>query len=345
MPRANRGPRLDTIKGRPGFYIIWYDQGAKRVQSTRTDDRREAEEALANFIGRSHRNGGPREPNEVEVADALDIYAEKRGTKAQDPQRIGYAVDALLSFWDGKRLSDVTEDSCAAYVKARGVAAGTARRELGTLAAAINFMAAKRLLTHPVPVTLPPKPDPNDRWLTVTEAARLLNAARTATGRSHPYLPLFILIALYTGARKEAILSLRWPQVDMKAGRINFAIQGRAETKKRRAHLPIPDRLLSFLRYAWTRRSSDVGPVLHIDGQPIKRIDKGFREAAKRADLVGVTPHTLRHTRGTWLAQAGVDLWKIAGWLKQSPDTTARIYAHHHPAYMEDAKRATDRRK
>jgi integrase len=36
------------------------------------------------------------------------------------------------------------------------------------------------------------------------------------------YLPLFIVLGLYTGARKEAILSLRWPQIDLENKRINF---------------------------------------------------------------------------------------------------------------------------
>ena len=36
------------------------------------------------------------------------------------------------------------------------------------------------------------------------------------------HLPLFILIGLYTGARKEAILSLRWSQVDLTSNRIDF---------------------------------------------------------------------------------------------------------------------------
>lgn len=44
------------------------------------------------------------------------------------------------------------------------------------------------------------------------------------------YLPLFILIALRTGARKEAILSLRLSQVDLEAGRIDFNPAGRRRT-------------------------------------------------------------------------------------------------------------------
>lgn len=357
MPRPNTGPRLDTIDGRPGFYIIWYERGRKRVRSTGTADQREAEAALAAFIGDSHRDrSGPREPGELTVAEALAYYAEERAPHTKDPVRISYAIDALLSFWGEVRLNQINPQMCASYARERDRKPGTIRKELGTLATAINFMHDNGKLTSAVTVTLPPKPKHKDRWLTKAEAARLLNAARSVEqrdesgqwikggGRARQYLPLFILIGLYTGARKEAILSLRWPQVKFEQGRIDF-LGERDETKKGRPLLPIPDRLMTFLRLAWKRRSSDLGPVVHIDGQPINRIDKGFREACKRAGLRGVSPHTLRHTCGTWMAQESVDLHQIGGWLGHSDARTTEIYRHHHPDFMADAKRAADRRR
>lgn len=343
MPRPNTGPRLAWIDERQAFYIRWYERGAKRIRSTGTADKREAEKALALHIASSHRLAGHSEPSEVGVADALAYYLEHHAPTRADPARIAYAVDALLPYWTGKTLAQITPSTCRAYVAERGIAPGTARRELSTLTAAQSFLKREGLLTATVAATLPDKPEPKDRWLTRSEAARLLIAARQGGRETRDYLPLFIRLALHTGARKEAILSLRWDRVDLDAQRINFALEGRAQTKKRRPHLPIPRKLLSALRSAHRRRN---GPfVLHLNGKPIDRIDKGFRAAVKRAGLAGVTPHTLRHTRGTWLAQRGVAIWEIAGWLGQDPDTTARIYAHHHPDFMETARDAVDRRK
>ena len=71
-------------------------------------------------------------------------------------------------------------------------------------------------------------------------------------------MPLFILLGLYTGRRKEAILSLRWPQVDLEAGRIDFEIAGRRRTNKKRGVVPIPSRLLPHLRRA-RKRGTDLG--------------------------------------------------------------------------------------
>lgn len=344
MPRPNTGPKLAWNKERGIYYVRWYERGAKKVKSTGTADQREAEDALSRFIDRQRGQGGPRQPHEVDVAEALAFYGEHRGPQTADPARIGQLIEGLLVYWEDKTLGQITENTCLAFAERRKRSPGTIRRELGLLTAAQNFMVQERLLTASVPVKLPAKPDPKDRWLTRAEAARLLNTSRHLGRETRQYLPLFIMIALYMGARKEQITSLHWSQVDLGTRRINFAIEGRAQTKKRRPRLPIPERLLRFLRYAYARRSSDKGPVLHINGKAIKRVDKGFRIAARRAGLIGVSPHTLRHTRGTWMAQDGVSMWDIAGWLGQDPATTARIYAHHSPDFMQAALKSVDRR-
>jgi integrase len=363
MPRPNSGPRLKWIPKRQIWYVVWYEAGRERLKSTGTADRGQAEEALAAVIGerqRRARGAGPRDPREVSVAEVLDLYGSEHAPTAADPARIGYAIDALLTFWDGKMVAQISKTTCRAYVKHRDRAAGTVRRELGTLTAALNFSVHEKLLERAPHVELPEKPEGKDRWLTREEAAKLLNAARTGRNDVRLYLPLFILLGLYTGARKQAILTLRWPQVDLERGRIDFR-RGSRRTNKGRAHIPIPARLMTFLKLAHPRRVSDVGFVLHDKGRPIKDIGGGwdgkasadpkqlrgqgsFGTACKKAGLVGVTPHTLRHTRGTWMAQAGVDLWEIAGWLGQSYASTVELYAHSHPDFMEEAKRAADRR-
>jgi integrase len=50
-----------------------------------------------------------------------------------------------------------------------------------------------------------------------------------------------------------------------------------------------------------------------------------------------VTPHTLRHTRATWLMQSGVDRWQAAGHLGMSVEMLERNYGHHHPDYQKQA--------
>jgi integrase len=224
-------------------------------------------------------------------------------------------VLALTDFFEGNTVADVTPQTCSRYVEKRGRSKGTVRRELGVLRAAINYAYKSGKVTRPVAVELPERPEPRDRWLTRTEAASLVRAARTPNARL--YLPLFILLGLYTGRRKETILSLRWPQVDLDAGRIDFEIAGRRRTNKKRGVIQIPPRLLPHLSRA-RRRGTDLGYVLHINGERIKDIKKGFAAACARAGLEGVSPHTLRHTAATWLMQGGTDLWQASGFLSMS---------------------------
>lgn len=355
MPRPNRGAYLDYRADRGRYYVNWTEDGRSGRRSTGTSDRATAEATLAEFIGERHRRGGragPRHPADFPIAEAIDLYAQQHATTTAAPERIGYAIDALLPFWGESAIGDVSDETCRAYVAWRSRAAGTVRKELGVLRAAINYAHKRGRLTIVPHVLLPDKPEGRQRWLTPSEAARLVAAARrvrSTAGKDYAtsargYLPLFILLALYTGARKEALLSLRWPQVDLERSVIDFNPPGRKRTNKRRAVIPIPRRIKVLLRLA-RRRGTDLGYVLHQDGERILDVKRSFSRACRDAGLPAVTPHTLRHTCGTWKAQDGVDLWQVAGWLGQSHARTTELYAHHHPDYFGAALAAADRRR
>jgi integrase len=267
------------------------------------------------------------------VTDVLADYATEKKEKISAP-RIGCAIAALTSFWQNRMVSDVTPRTSAAYERHRALcSAGTVRRELGVLQAAINLSHENGVLTRPVSVKLPEKPEARDRWLTPGEAARLIRAARTRHARL--YLPLFILLGLYTGRRKGAILSLRWHQVDLERGVIDFDGSAR-KTNKRKGLIPIPPKLLPHLIRA-RRRGTEMGYVLHRNGERLGDIKKGFEAAARRARIEDVCPHTLRHTAATWIARGGkVSVDDAADYLSMSVETLRRIYRHHHPDFLRE---------
>lgn len=344
MPRPNRGPYLKFIPERGRYYIQWSEIGVVRKRSTGTSDREEAQIILADFIRERQirdQPNGPTDPSQYLISDALALYAELHAPTTKTPERIAYAIEALLDFWEGNTVAEISKHTCRAYMAHRERSNGTMRRELGVLKAALNFVYSEGRLTRVPPVLLPEKPQGKDRWLTRAEAAALLNAARTASGTKRLYLPLFIVMGLYTGARKDAILSLRWQQVDLLNGLIDFLPPGERQSNKRRARIPIPNRLLGHLIRARVR-GSDLGYVIHRDGSRLKDVKHAFSEACIKAGVFDATPHTLRHTCGTWLAQKGVSLFEIGGWLGQSNERTVELYAHHHPDFLSAAKRALD---
>jgi integrase len=342
MPRRNSGARLRFLEKRGCYYIVWTEKGRSRERSTGTADRSQAEIALAEFIHARTRTAGPRDPSEILITDVLSDYAEEHGPATAAPWRIGLAIEALAAFWPGRTVSEVTRNTCKRYVEARGRSNGTARRELGVLRAAINHAHREGRLTRTVHVHLPEAPEPRDRWLTRREAASLLLAALREP-RVRLYLPLFVLIGLYTGQRKEAILGLRWAQVDLAAGLVDFNEPGARRTNKRRARIPIPSRLLPHIRRA-RRRGTELGFVIHENGARLKDIKKGFASACRHAGLEQVSPHTLRHTAATWLMQHGVPMWDAAGFLGMSRETLERVYGHHHPEHLREAADAMSAR-
>ena len=222
-----------------------------------------------------------------------------------------------------------------------GAAESTGGRELAVLSAALHHAQREGRLTRVPAVVKPQVPPPRDRWLTRSEAARLLRASRSPLTRYH--LPLFVRLALYTGARAAAILDLTWPQIDLVHGRIDLNPPGRRRTVKGRAQMPLPRHLLAALRRA--HRAARGPYVVTEDGSRIGSVKRSFASACDRAELRGVTPHTLRHTCGTWLAMAGVPLWDIAGWLGHSTASTSERYAHHSPSHLQGAKAALDGRR
>lgn len=323
------------LEKRSAYYIFWTESGRSRERSTGTQNRDEAEVRFAEFLRDRQRSSGPGEQNKVLVTDILTDYATERGPKVKAGDRIGYALLPLIEFWAGQTVAQITRQTCEQYLDWRNRSPGTVRRELGTLRAALNHAVAERRLITAAPVHLPQRPPSRDRWLTKHEAALLLRASLRSP-KVRLYLPLFIIIGLHTGARKEAILSLNWSQVDLEAKIIRWNPEGREITNKRRPTSRISRKLLGHLKRARTR-GTDLGFVVHRDGNRLGDVKKSFAAACKRAGLKGVYPHVLRHTRATWGMQAGAKPWEIEGFLGMTQETLERVYGHHHPDYQLNA--------
>lgn len=395
MPRANGGPRLvlygpDTkygAKRKSGFkryvwYIVWSEKGQKREIPTDVEringsdvERISADRALERYLTERREQAesaaapaGPRHPNVFKIAEALTFYADERATKAADPERIGYAIKALASFWGESTVSEINDTTCDEYGEFRAeeftvkealrvqkaIEAGspvkpmrdlspaTVRREMGTLQAALTYCVDSQYLQSAPSVPLPPKSPARQRWLTRSEVARLLWASRKVK-RSYRYLPLFILLGVYHGPRRRALSALQWlpntvgGYVNMHRYRIDF--QGGARlTNKRRVEVPINRRCLTFLRYA--RQKTNGHYVIEYQGGSVDNPNRALQAAATLAGLGKVTAHTLRHTAISWLVQEGVPLWEVSHWVGVSTEQIERTYGHHSPDRFKNVQRA-----
>lgn len=351
MPRRNQGPRLKFLDKRGCYYIFWTENGRSRERSTGTADRREAEAIFATWLARYTRKHGPRDPSEVLVTDVLSDHLERLDAAGKDASREAYATIPLTDYFEGKTLTEAAA-SLEGYGAWRQRSPSTVRRELGVLQSAIKGAITAQTLLRSVAIERPPETPARERYLRRSEAAWLIAGAlgfapvafdkRTRlpmlwrrVARPQYHLALFILIGLYTGRRKEAILSLRWPKVDLDRRKIDFRRDGVAETKKKRGQCAISPRLLPHLRRA-KRFDFDLGHVITWGGDPVADIKTAFNNAAARVYLEDVSPHVLKHTAATWLMQKGEDVFKVSDYLATSVPTLLKHYGHHAPEHQAE---------
>jgi len=379
-PRA-KGPRLwlqpervrtDGKPNEPAVWVIRDDGRYKRSTGFGADDRRAAERELAKYLAANHAPAKRQsDPAQTLTLDILGLYGRNIAPKHSRPKETAARIKRLALWWGrpfhsmqtikdlgrpAERLTghvtDVRSATCQAYVEVIGKAR-TASMDLELLRAAINHAVAEQMLERPIPVTLPPKSIPRERWLTRSEVAKLVWAAwrsrRASNGRSgevddwgnRKHLARWMLVAHYTGTRKAAILNAAFRQevgrgfIDLDAGLWHRRGSGVRATKKRQPPVPLPRPLLGHLR-RWNN-SGQTYPV-EFGGKRVDSIDKAFRNLVRDCKLGDdVIPHAFRHTAITWGMQRGMDPWDAAGYFGLNLQTLMDVYGHHHPDHLRDA--------
>jgi integrase len=329
MPRRRGPPRLYLDPQRRTWGIR---DGARTIRTGCLEaDGRGAEAKLAEYLSNKHKPEASPCPL---IADVLLVYGREHIPHTRAVKNTAYMIASLGRWWGSKRVSDITAKACRDYAEARP--RSSARRDLQTLRAAIGYWHANYgpLPSKPV-IIMPPPEQPRERWLTRSEAARLLFAARHT-----PYLARLILLGLYTGSRMRTILRAEWTWIDLDHGLMLRRSPGTSESKKRTPPVKIGRKILGHLR-RWRRLDPHSVYVCHYNGAAVDWPYHAWRKAVKLAGLgPDVTPHVLRHTRATWLMQKGVDPWQTAGHLGMSLQTLLRVYGKHSPDYQRDAAEA-----
>jgi integrase len=357
MSKTGQGPRLKRNE-RGVYEIHWSDNGRSKRSSTRTSDLQSAQKVLAAFLmlgGREQRLAANDRLLVMDVIgdpdapDGKDYWHEHVVPNVISKETAEFAIKKLRQHFGRLVVADIMPSDVDDYVEARRAGRigkpsinHTITRELAFLNAAINHaVKKKRLARAEAPfIQTPGKSPPRDRWLTFEEAERLISAAGE---RIDPHQPKdrpprvlrFALLALETASRRTAVLELRRGQVDLKQGLIYLNPKGRRQTNKRRPTVPISRRLRPILEQTLEAIPDDPNaPLLDHTGC----IRTSFENCVARAKLGrDVTPHVLRHTKATWMAQAGRDMFEIAGLLGDTVATVTTTYAHHHPDYLRDA--------
>jgi len=168
------------------------------------------------------------------------------------------------------------------------------------------------------------------KYLTQAQTRKLLEHCHLL------HIRLFILIAVSTGARKEAIERLKWSDVDFDSGVIDF---GEGAWNKKRPVSSMTAELKSILLDAYKVRSSD--SVIEYAGRRAGDVKKSLKTVAKRAGLSWVSAHVFKHTFISWLVQNGVAYSQISDLTNTSENTIRKHYAHLFPDNQQAVEKAT----
>lgn len=259
----------------------------------------------------------------------------------------------IMAHFGDKKLAEVTDDLEDEYVKLRSTgrigtkpaAASSIAMELALLRGTFT-RASQRPFRVIAPTDIPrlqplPQPsNPRERWLTEDEIVKLLKAARgygqqkKGQGRRLTRAYRFVWLLLETAGRRVAVEELTWAQVDFEAGVIHLNPEGREQTRKKRASVPITDTFRPILLQAYRERISPW--VLDKPSRNVHLVPT----LAQRAGITHASAHTLRHTAATRMARNGVPLWIIANVLGNTISEVEKTYAKFQPgfakAHMDD---------
>ncbi len=187
-----------------------------------------------------------------------------------------------------------------------------------------------------------------------------------AAVRGHRLEAVFVL-ALTTGMRQGELLALRWEDVDLTAGLVTVraslrregSVLKHKETKTHRIRVEplIPLALEALERHVAVQASErlqagdrwrELGQVFaNRTGGPIIRdhlVKNDFRKLLVTAGLPRMRFHDLRHSCGTLLTGAGVDLKLVSSLLGHSGiAVTADVYSHPHIGMLRAAALSLER--
>lgn len=231
----------------------------------------------------------------------------------------------LVPFFGKLLLEDITPQHIEQYraLRLKKIKPITTNRELallkGMFTKAIDYGFAT---SNPVKrVKMIPETDSaRERILTREEEARLMDVAIE-------HFKPFLTIALNSGMRRGEILNLRWAQVDFQ-GRLVHVIK----TKRNKNRVvPMNESLFRALQGLRNEARGDdwVYPYRNVSGV--------FEAARKKAGLLGLRLHDLRHTFATRLIHAGVDVFTVQKILGHSTITMTMRYVHSFEPEMRAA--------
>ena len=325
------------------WWMCFMYQGRQVRRSTGTADRRLAEKILGkvNVQIVEGRYLDIQEEQTKTFDELIDRYLLEHASKKSQPRHYQGYCNSLKAFFGGRTLAEITPKLIVEYKNRRyaaGLKPASINRELANLKKAFNLAVREWEWCRENPVSrvsMERENNQRDRWLSVEEEARLLQACA-------PWLHDLVTFALHTGMRMGEILELTWRGVDINRRTVMVF---RSKNGERRT-IPINHTVLSVLKEKAKVRSLNTDVVFCskvFTPMESGHLRRSFRLALRKAKIEDFHFHDLRHTFATRLVQAGVDIYKVQRLLGHKSPIMTQRYAHHYPESLRDGVDILDR--
>ena len=160
------------------------------------------------------------------------------------------------------------------------------------------------------------------RYLSLEECQRLIASCIA------PHIRAIVTVALHSGMRLGEILNLRWHDLDFASGFILVRDSKNGESR----HVPMDATLFALFRAYPHRLGTDLVFSSPAGGH-IVDVRTGFLNSCKRAGLIDLHFHDLRHTFASQFVMSGGDLYILKEILGHKSITMTQRYAHLSPTY------------
>jgi len=292
----------------------------------------EARESVRNFTVAVNAGEDPaldkkQKRDTLTVAAILDLYVtehsipHKRSTRDDQAQiRL-----RLKPTFGPRRVDEVTTESVRSWHTklTETMTPASANRHLALFRSVYNTMLPD--LPNPCRTTKMFREYSRDRFLQPEELERFFQAVEEERQVGNPDIADYLLLSIYTGARRSNVLAMQWKDIDL--NREQWRISGEESKNKSIMLVPLVGEVLEIL----TRRRQMVSSVFVFPGigktGHLQEPKTGWARIIKRAGLEDVRLHDLRRTMGSYQTIGGASTAIVGKTLGHKNPSSTAVYA------------------
>ncbi len=313
------------------YYFITQFNGVRRWISTGEKTREKALKRIPSLsFEHRHKNKIPNLSDYIEQFLSIGCNSYREGTK----EIYERAMYSFLDCVGNKKLSLISIKDIDKYrqAKLQIILPTTMNIYLRTLKSAFNKAVQWELLQHNPFSRLPlcPVPQRAPQFFTLDHFKALTKTIK------EPWLLQAIHLAVFTGMRRSEIVNLQWKHIDFSRELIIVESDANFQTKTgKRRLLPMNSIVFQMLRSMFITRTGEY--VIMLNGKKLRDIwlSRRFKQYICKMNIdISMHFHILRHTFGSWLAQAGVPIYEIQALMGHSNIRVTMSYSHLIPKQL-----------